>query len=188
MRRVDNLLCLREGELASFVYYGGENPGTLRTVRVSRVGKDRIVGCDVAKDDTLRVYLYDKAADIKVLAEAREAEPTTRMRETRIGFDVARDSVHEDIDSLNAEDLAEVAAEMKGFMRGTFDINTHEVVLEEEVVIPHFDPIGRGFDIVNEDNERLPITFDMELLIDNKPVTPEEMVRQIAEHLGLTIE
>jgi len=130
-RPVKSLAEVAPNQRVSFAYYGGENEGATRTVDVTEVSDDRIYGVDVDKQEP-RQYLFDKAAIVLVLREANEPEPaeaateveppvadvvneppaTTRVRRTCLSFIEARQRLHDQIDTLNGEDLAEVLAEV----------------------------------------------------------------------------
>jgi hypothetical protein len=105
-----------------------------------------------------------------------------------MSFIEARMTLHDAIDKLNGEDLAEVLAEVQGEDRARFDAPSGQVVLERDVVIPHCDTIqlcavngaqGVEVDWVNEDGESLTTTFPCS--------DAESLIKEIAQHLGLTI-
>jgi hypothetical protein len=212
------------GQRLSFSYYGGEHPGTTREVDVLEVRDDRIVGTDVDKQET-RQYLFDKAAIIRVItpiakvdalvadlddsylddnqpvaAEEVQSPPTTRVRSTRISFPEARRLLHQQIDTLDGEDLAEVLAEVQGEDRSLFDADNGAVVLEKDILVPHCEVNDHahrdaaGIDWVNEDGVRLTTTFlhDGSRVVlyqgnDDNEITAENLITAIAQHLGLTI-
>src|SRR5690554_6409130 len=122
------------GQRLSFAYFGGSTPGAIREVDVEEVRDDRIVGVDVAKQET-RQYLADKAALIQVLSEPAVVTPPlasdaacVRVRRTPMSFLDARQRLHDQIDALNGEDLAEVLAEVDGQDRAVFDASNDVVV------------------------------------------------------------
>ena len=221
MNALKSLAEAQVGQRLSFVYYGGETPGTARQVDVEEVRDDRIVGTDVVKQET-RQYLFEKAAIIVVVtpiaqvdalvadldihqpAEAAcdvepeaEAMPTTRVRRMPMSFPAARDRLHQQIEALNGEDLAEVLGEIEGEDRSRFDAESGQVILERDVLIPHCEvndgnDKGASIDWVNEDGVRLTTTFfhngDRVLLQEgDNYVTAEDLITKIAQHLGLTI-
>lgn len=211
MSALKSLAEAKEGQRLSFAYYGGENPGTTRQVDVEEVKDDRIIGTDVDKQET-RQYLFEKAAIVVVIDQpqppiAAEAvcdveheytAPTTRVRRMPMSFPAARDLLHQQIDALNGEDLAEVLAEVQGEDRARFDATSGQVMLERDVLIPHCvvnQPAHDGIaciDWLNEDGVALSTAF----LVDNDTVllqaanvelTAEEFIKEIAQHLGLTV-
>ena len=222
MRDLKTLADARVGERLSFAYYGGSNPGMSRTVDVLEVLDDRIIGTDVAKDEQ-RQYLFDKAAIIVLIHEpiamvdrlvaeascdvelgelvaiASVAKPITmRVRRRPLSFEDARQKLHDQIDTLNGEDLAECLAEIEGEDRGAFDSGTGEVTLETDVAIPHCEvnlnghADAAGIDWLNEDGERITTTFlneegTIRLYLTNTEVTAENLIKEIAQHLGLTV-
>ena len=223
MKDLKSLADAKVGQRLSFAYYGGETPGRTRQVDVTEVLDDRIVGTDVEKRET-RQYMFDKAAVVVVVHEpvamvaALEADldenqpiaaeaacdvtvepiPTTRVRRTPLSFPAARDLLHQQIDALNGDDLAEVLGEIQGDDRAKFDAANGQVVLERDVVLPHCvvndnaHTGAAGIDWVNEDGERITTTFlhdgdTVRLHSGSTEVSAESLVTEIAQHLGLTI-
>ncbi len=223
MSALKSLAEAQVGQRLSFAYYGGSTPGKTRSVDVEEVLDDRILGTDVAKNET-RQYMFDKAAIVIVIhepiamvaaleadldenqpiaAEAAcdvevDAPPTTRVRRTPLSFPAARDLLHQQIDALNGDDLAEVLGEIQGDDRARFDESSGQVILERDMVIPHCvvnndaHRGAAGIAWVNENGERLTTTFfhdddHVRLYIGDNEVTAENLVREIAQHLGLTI-
>jgi len=210
MSALESLEEAKVGQRVSFAYYGGENPGTTRLVDVEEIRNDRIIGMDVTKQEK-RQYLFTKAAvtvvvvdkpQAPVAAEAvcdMELEPATRVRRLPMDFTTARDLLHQQIDSLHGEDLAEVLAEIQGEDRATFDANSGQVIMERDVLVPHCEVNmddghcgAAGIDWVNEDGERLTTTFlhdgdAIRLFNTDNEVGAEILIAEIAQHLGLTI-
>jgi len=215
MRVLKSLAEAKIGQRLEFTYYGGENPGTIRTVDVTAVEDDRIRGMDLEKDEP-RQYLFYKAARIKVVIEClrltpeleaehlvkqeapTESLPTHRTRRLPLSFPAARDLLHQQIDSLNGEDLAEVLGEVQGEDRARFDAESGVVIMERDVLIPHCEVSEKTLngaaciDWVNEDGERFTTTFlhegrKLHLMQDTTEVSAETLIKGIAQHLGLTI-
>jgi hypothetical protein len=220
MRSLKSLALAQVGQRLQFTYYGGTDvcgiflSNALRIVDVEEVGDDRIFGQDVDKGEP-RQYMFDKAAMVQVVTEAVVQAPVvaaeaacdapepaadTRVRRTVLSFVDARQRLHDQIDELNAEDLAEVLAEVDSEDRFTFDADNGQVVLERDVFVPHAvindnGPIAgvSSLDWVNEDGERLNTStlFNDEervgLFVGAQQVTAEEYITQIAQHLGLTV-
>jgi hypothetical protein len=209
MSVLKSLADAKVGQQVMFAYYGGENPGAMRTVLVGEVQEDRIIGTDLDKQET-RQYLFEKAAIIEVVkepiapdenqrppvAEAAcdvEAEPTTRVRRTPLSFIDARKALHDSIDKLNGDELAEVLAEVQGEDRARFDAPSGQVVLEKDVVIPHCESGHMGTEWVNEDGERIKTNtiIDLDGIVtwccDGERHTAENFLRKISQHMGLTI-
>lgn len=197
------------GQRLSFCYYGGSKPGTFRVVEVTEVLDDRIRGIDEAKEEH-REYLVDKATLITVLppdvvpvpvAEAAcdepvDLNPTTRVCQTTLSFVDARQHLHDQIDELCGEDLAEVLAEIDGKDRARFDADQGIVVLEQDVPIPHCrlnqtaTDDTAGIDWVNENGDTVTSVStyngkEVVFLLDGEPVTPEELVVELFDHLDL---
>jgi len=172
---------------------------------------------DVDKQEP-RQYLFDKAAIVLVLREANEPEPaeaateveppvadvvneppaTTRVRRTCLSFIEARQRLHDQIDTLNGEDLAEVLAEVEGEDRGCFDAANGQVVVERDVPIPYcklnmFGDIV-GVEWVNEDGEGMTTVtsshddLNVTIELDGEVTNAEDVVRKLAQHFGLTVE
>ena len=198
------------GQRLHFAYYGGSNPGIFRVVEVQEVKDDRIIGTDEAKPEHPREYLVDKAALITVLppdvvpipvAEAAcdepvDLNPTTRVRQTTLSFVDARQRLHDQIDKLCGEDLAEVLAEVDGKDRARFDTDQGVVVMEQNVRIPYCKlnqtatDYAVGIDWVNENGGIVTSvsTYDgkeVVFLLNGEPVTPEELVVELFDHLNL---
>jgi len=123
---------------------------------------------------------------------------TTRVRRQHISFVDARQRIHDQIDELNGEDLAEVLAEIDGHDRAEFDVVTAEVIVEDDVCVPHCllnmecHPSIAGIDWVNEEGEVVTSMTthndgNIKLQLDDNLVTAEQMITLIAQHLGLTI-
>ena len=123
---------------------------------------------------------------------------TTRVRRKTMSFVDARQRVHDQIDAINGEDLAEVLAEIDGHDRAEFHQGSGQVIVEDDVCIPHCTlnmgchPSAAGIDWVNEEGDTInSVTLNnngnIELYLNNKQVTAEEIIRGIAQHLGLTI-
>lgn len=214
MRSLKSLAQAQVGQRLQFAYYGGTDVGAMRTVDVEEVSDDRVYGQDVDKGKP-RQYMFDKAAMVQVVTEAvvqahvvaaeaacevETVASTTRVRRNVLSFVDARQRLHEQIDSLNAEDLAEVLAEVDGEDRGRFDSANGQVVLERDVMVPHTvindnGPIdgAAGLDWINEDGERLTTTTlfnedeQVGMFVGNEQVTAEQFVTRICEHLGLTV-
>lgn len=204
-----SLVEAKVGQRLSFAYFGGSTPGAIREVDVEEVRDDRIVGVDVAKQKT-RQYLADKAALIQVVSEPAVVTPplaaeaacdveTVRVRRTTMSFLDARQRLHDQIDALNGEDLAEVLAEVDGQDRAVFDASNGVVVLEREVLIPHAEVNDNahreaaGIDWVNEDGDRLTTTFfhdgdKVRLFNGDNEVDAESLVSAIARHIGLNVQ
>lgn len=209
------------GQRVSFAYYGGSNPGDVRVVDVKEVLDDRICGVDIDKQED-RQYLFEKAAIITVIStvalpvdqvnalvvadldENQEAPapteglPTIRVRRTPVSFPDARNLLHEHIDNLNGEELAEVLAELQGDDRARFDQPSGQVILEKDVIIPHCEVSNEtlndaaSIEWVNENGERLTTTFlhednKIHLMLNTKEVDAESLIISIARHFGLTI-
>lgn len=202
MNGLKSLADAQPGNRVSFVYYGGTDVGGERVVDVEEVRDDRIVGTDTVKGE-VRQYVFDKAACVQLLptpievpAPAPETEvgplenvePGIRTRVTNIPFPQARDMLVREIQSLNAEDLAEVLAEFRGDTRGHFDATTGEIIVERDVPAPTFVIDLGSYTIVNEESESMVLTSEgSDVTVDGEVVDPEQMVRKIAKHLGLTI-
>jgi hypothetical protein len=212
MSALKSLADAKPGQRLSFAYYGGSDFGTTRQVDVDEVLDDRILGTDVAKDEP-RQYLFDKAAIVVVISEPQPvpaeaacdvpvtdvlSSPTTRVRRTPMSFVDARQRLHDQIDELNGEDLAEVLAEVDGMDRGQFDAPNGQVVLERDVLVPHctlnLTSEVASVDWVNEDGVPLTIVSSkaaddnhVELTANGEAVAAEDCVRKLAEHFGLTI-
>jgi len=205
----DNMQTLADakvGQRVQFAYYGGSNIGDLRLVDVQEVFSDRIVGLDVCKDK-IRHYLFAKAEMVSLVepepAEAAcdaivEPKATTRMHSHPISFPDARDLLHDQIDALNGDDLAEVLAEINGDDHGRFDATSGVVVLERQVLIPHCKVNmhahqgAAGVDWINEGGNILTTTFfntdtKLVLFVGDNEVTAEELITSLSQHLGLTI-
>jgi len=199
------------GQRLNFAYWGGSNPGKFRTVEVTKVGEDRIFGIDEEKEAD-RQYLFEKAGIIEVLSEPKPAAPkpevgelvpmlpTHRIRSNTMSFPAARDLLHQQIEELSGEDLAEVLAEIQGEDKGTFDAKTGEVTVERAVAIPHVRVNMNGnsqaasIDWVDEEGNAITTTTYMDgqdksitLLVGNDEVTAEEYITRIAKHFDLTI-
>ena len=198
IRGLKSLAEAKPGQVVSFAYYGGSNVGAVREVRVTEVLDDRIVGIDLAKDG-LRQYLFDNAALVKLISDV-QLEPSTvvkpGIRTQRISFDHARQVLYQHIDSLTAEELAEVTAEVCGANHGSFDSATHEVILETEAVVPHCElndhahRDAAGLDWVNQNGDRLTTTFfhdsdNVRFFCGNDETDAESIIKMIAEHFGL---
>jgi len=195
------------GQVLSFIYYGGSNPGTQREAEVLEVHADRILGQDLAKGEP-RNYLFDKATMIEVVGDcspevvvaeaACDVENTpsdTRIKTTRMPFQSAREALHQNISELNGEELSEVLAEVEGFDGGKFDAASGEVVLEQVVQVPHctlnLEGDVAGINWVNEDGDILTTvtTTDNDrvyLSVDGEEATAEQAVSKLSQHLGLT--
>ena len=195
------MISLREakvGQRLSFFYYGGSNPGDKRLVDVTEVLSDRIIGTDVDKDN-IRSFVFDKASCIQIVTPtekvgALDENQRPRIRRTQMSFEDARVHLHNQIDSLTGEDLAQVLAEIDGHDAHSFDSDTGSVVMETMVLEPYCQPVASGgTNWVNEDGDFLHVihiaTANKALTeVDGEDVSPEECVKKIAEHLGLTIE
>ena len=211
MKTLKSLADAEDGQRLSFAYYGGENSGGTRVVDVTSIGDDRMFGIDVAKNEP-RQYLFENAALISIVERATpvaaeaacdvepeaEAVVPTRVRRLPMSFPAARDLLHQQIEALNGEDLAEVLAEIQGEDRARFDATSGQVILERDVLIPHCVVNDKahndaaGIDWVNEEGEALTTTFyhkDNRVLLfsDKDKVSAENLIREIARHLGLTI-
>ena len=223
MKDLKSLAEAKVGQRLSFAYYGGETPGRTRQVDVTAVLDDRVIGEDVEKKEQ-RQYMFDKAAIVVVIHEpvamvaaleadldenqpivaeaacdvTTEALPTTRVRRMPLSFELARDVLHQQIDALNGDDLAEVLGEIQGEDRAKFDAANGQVILERDVVLPHCIVNDKahtgaaGIDWVNEDGERITTTFlhdgdRVRLHLSDSEISAENLIREIATHLGLTI-
>lgn len=210
MSALESLDKAQVGQRLSFAYYGGENPGTTRMVDVEEMRDDRMVGIDVDKQET-RQYLFEKAAVVVVVDKPQpvaadaacevtpeDSQPATRVRRMPISFPAARDLLHQQVDGLNGDDLAEVLAEIQGEDRARFDADSGQVILERDVLIPHCEVNDKahkdcaGIDWVNEDGVRLTTTFfhdedKVRLYNGTEEVCVETLISDIARHLGLTI-
>jgi len=215
MKTLKNITEAKVGQRISFSYLDGSTLGKIRQVDVAEVLHDRIIGTDVDTQETHQ-YLRDKAmmivpvdVDIHLPAEAAcevnpETNSTTRVRHSYISFPDARNLLHQQIDTLNGEDLAEVLAEVQGEDNATFNAANGQVVLERDVLVPHCEPTinlnvpdntpdnAADIDWVNEDGIRLTTTFfhnrqAVRLYINTTEVSAENLIKEIAQHLGLTI-
>lgn len=202
------------GQVLSFIYLRGSRQGQRRTVEVQEVLSDRIVGHDLHVDEP-RQYLFDQAVEIQVLNKPvvnQEAvnsamracgidplQETTRVRRQPMSFVEARQRIHDQIDELSGEDLAEVLAEIDGHDRAEFNADDGVVIVEDDVCVPHCcinmdcDPSAAGIDWVNEDGETVTsITRNnkgiIELSLDGERVAAEQFIIQIGQHFGLTIK
>jgi len=210
MHVLKSLAEAQAGQVVSFTYYGGSSPGSIRTVMVTDVRDDRIVGDDYDRKEP-RQFLFERASLPKVIEEVPEAPiaaeaacdesaiitPSTRVRRTPMSFAQARQRLHEQIDALTGEDLAEALAEVDGEDRGTFDASNGQVILERDVPIPHAvlnmnaQPDAVGLDWVNEDGDRLTTVTRLDgdtvrLFVGESEVHAETFISDIAEHFGLT--
>lgn len=206
MRTLKSLAMAEVGQRLQFAYYGGTDIGAARTVDVEEVGEDRIYGTDVAKGEP-RWYMFDRAASVQVVAEAptysvtdkpapaadaacnvSPVEPSTStcVRCKAMSFVEARQRLHEQIDNLNGEDLAEVLAEVDGEDRGRFD--NGRVILERDVFVPHYKVTDDGIEFVNEDGIAVLLHVDGDnVLVDGDELSVNQIICCLGNHLGLTV-
>ena len=201
-RTLKSLADTKVGQIVQFAYYGGTKPGEVRRAEVNEVKTDRIMGRDIAKDEP-RQYLFDQAALITVIEEApavvigttdiEVVTPPTRVRRTPLSFPNARQRLHDQIDALDGDDLAEILGEVDGANRSRFNELTGQVILEVDLIEPHcvVNTTGdvAGINWTNEDGDVLttvtatkPGTDKIELFIGETEVGPEEFVRQLTNH------
>lgn len=190
----------KPGDRVEFVYDGGSNPGTSRTIIVQRVLSDRIWGLDVAKNEH-RQYLFDRVNSESCVAILTPAVQKTRTKSTVLSFIDARSKLHDQIDSLTGEDLAEALAIMSGEDRGTFDTANSQVIIERDVAMPHcrvnneykYDGVTvPALEYINEDGEVLTTATihdidkdEVFLIIDESLYGAEIFIEIIAKHLGI---
>lgn len=186
----------KEGQRVTFNYYGGSTPGRKREVEVTEVLDDRIIGVDVERDN-VRQFTFDKASGVELVEpviEAEPAQPPTRVKHSQMHFHDARQHLHDQIDELSGEDLAEVLAQVDGHDSHAFNSETGQVAFGDHVVEPHcVMAINGGMNWINEDGTAMFVAHDMigSSIVHNvggESLNAEECVKKIAQHLGLTIE
>lgn len=201
MRNVNSLADVKPGERINFMYFNGVSPdGAMRRADVLEVDTEnnRILGNDIDTNKP-RWFLFNKVAmvtvtnerqSVPIAAEAACDEPATvcppKMRTivSSVGFQEVRSELIAKINEMNAEDLAEVAADMKGADRARFSYEDGNIQLETDVPEPKFE-ISCGIMVaVNSNNDHMTIHHDGNLVFANgDPVTPDELVTKLANHL-----
>jgi len=197
-RLLDCLSQAEVGQEVTFNYHGGSTPGEARTVRVMASTTDALLsehmlGLDIVQNEICD-YRFDRASDVYIITDDKPV-PNIRVRHTTHTFVEARKRLHNQIDELNGEDLAEILAEIEGDDNGNFDASTGEVTLLRSVLIPHckLNADKAGLDWVNEDGEVLTSQWQflnnaVRLYLEDNEVPPVEFACKLFQHLGLTIQ
>jgi len=186
------------GDRVSFIYYGGSNPGTRRTVDVKEVGVDRIYGVDVNKEKE-RQFLFSESAIVRLepampetVADIQVEERPTKVNTHSESFVSARSRIIDMIDSLNGEDLAELVSQIDGDgdSESTFDEMTGQITTTTKEYISYFRSSADGVDIVNKEGKVMSMVLlvDGGIAIDNMSFSPDHLAVELSRHLGLTQE
>ena len=176
------------GQTLQFTYFGGSNPGAQRLVKVEEVRDDRIVGVDLDKD-ALRIFLADKAAGITVMQPQPQTTKPAQLKGKLFSTNSARNALHEYIETLEGQDLADVLCECQGGIEAVCD-DCGNIVIQHEPDA-RLNVTEAQFTIFNDDDVEMVIGrkhYDDTLVVDGHDVDdPYEFARLLCEHLGLTI-
>ncbi|MCK9351114.1 MAG: hypothetical protein M0P44_07850 [Clostridiales bacterium] len=176
------------GQTIEFTYFGGSNPGVQRLVKVEEVRDDRIVGVDLDKD-ALRIFLADKAAGITVMQPTTKAPEPAQLKGKLFTPNTARNALHEYIDTLEGQDLADVLCECQGGMNAVCD-DCGNIVIQHAP--PTLETTEEGFTIYNDEGAAMYVGRaphdDKVVVVDDEQVNdPYDLAHRLCKHLGLTI-
>lgn len=184
-----NLSECKVGDVVSFIYHSGSNPGGSRTVRVTEVfprggANRRIIGIDEDKDE-LRSFLDRHATNVSIVKPKK-------LVEARIRFDEAQKLIADRICRLNSNELTELYAKLADFDNATFDSATGEIVTKVVAKPKHcvdFDTRGVLIKVINVNGDEafFVVYRDGRLFVGTDNVTIEEFSEKLAEHLDSSL-
>lgn len=202
MRPLQSLEQARVGETVAFVYFGGSTPaGGNRSVTITDMLEDRIIGTDNHKSET-RSYLFVHALEVSVtkeryilpIAEAvcesvAPVVPTGLRHITEdVSFVDVQGELHDAINELTIEELADVARDFGGHDTCEANSSTGLITLGDYKPEPRFEGIDNGLLVFNQEGEelkiRLPIRDGNYVYVDDLAVTPDELAATLISHLA----
>ena len=178
------------GDVIRFTYNRGSNPGTIRTIKVSEMNARYVVGTPVGTN-LVRKYIKSEMRDVM---NETVGVPTKDSGNRVVSFQEARVAVAKKLHKLTGEQLAQVYAQLEsegatveydGF---TGNINVKPVVVEPRFKCTN-NKLGWYCDIYNSKSEslRFGMTDKGVAVGTNNNIGPVEMVKAIANHLGLVV-
>jgi hypothetical protein len=171
MKSYDKLSEAPIGATVEFRYYGGSNPGSVRTVKIDKCGDGWASGVDVnLPDDNNYRRFHDASCECVTMLK-----PPKQIVSSTLNFVEAENELIDTIKSMNVDELVAAYASIKCNEENTsarWDEDNSCVVVDQEIQEPYFEAnVDGDLVVVNSQDEKLIVAYDADNPNDLAKVT-----------------